>query len=256
MGPLASSTRRRLDPDGLLREWRRRAFSGTWRVASDWLCEEVMALVRAAHSMDAGRGTGIRSEVRALGRARAAQGVGVAEAVADLFAFFGALGMVPSGPLTAGFAEVWAEASASSAPLASCVEPATGFATWGHFRARLYEIYSMAAARPCDWIIAMLRLPAGTPAIASAGWTLQDLVGRTARAAFEGRGAVVSDVNAAVVVLLPRSADSFAALGRCHEALDAALSAAGLGRTGCRIDIEPLPATVDGVGCVLESLQR
>lgn len=245
--------RRRPSPDGLLREWRRRALSGAWRVASDWLCPEVMALVRAAYSMDSGRGSGIRAEVRALGRARAAQGVGAAESVADLFAFFDAMGMTPSGPLTAAFAEAWAEVSADWAPGVSCVDPGTGLATWGHFRARLYEIYSAETADPQQSIIAMLRLPAGTPALASAGWTLQDLVGRTVRTAFDGLGAVLSGINACVVVLMPRTAQGFAALGEAHESLDAAL---GMEGGGCRIDLEPLPATVDGVGRVLDSLHR
>ena len=99
----------------------------------------------------------------------------------------------------------------------------------------------------------MLRLPSGTPVLSAAGWPLQDLVGRTVRAAFEGLGAVPSSVGACVVVLMPRTPDCFAALGACHDALDAALA---LDENGCRIDVEPLPTTVEGVGRVLDSLHR
>lgn len=249
----SSARRRRSSPDGLLREWHRRALSGPWRVASDWLCPEAMALVRAAHNIDTGRGTGIRAELRALGRARASQGVGAAESVADLFAFFDALGMPPSGPLTAAFTEAWAESAIDSAPHVSCVDPATALATWGHFRARLYEVYADSSAVPGTHIIAMLRLPTGTPALASAGWHLQDLIGRTVREAFTGLGAVISSVNASILILMPRHTRCFAALGECSEALDAALGSDG---ARCRIDLEPLPATIDGVDLVLDSLQR
>lgn len=167
MNRLLSAGRRRLDPDALLRAWRSLALSGTWRVASDWLCPEVLGLVRAASRIDSEQGAGIRSEVRALGHARAAQGVSAAEAVADLFAFFEAVNLSPSGPLTAAFAEAWAVLSADWAPTASCVEPAMGFATWGHLRARLYEVYTEEAPVPGDRIIAMVRLPSGTPALAT-----------------------------------------------------------------------------------------
>ncbi|WP_422934009.1 RsbRD N-terminal domain-containing protein [Sinomonas sp. P47F7] len=236
--------------DQLLLAWRRDALAQSWRVASDWFCPEVLDLVRTASR--SAPTAGLEPAIRALGRARAAQGVGPAEAVTDLFAFFGVLGLPAPAELVAAFVETWAEFAEGCEPGISCVDPGTGLSTWAHFRARLYELYAEdgAAAR----IVAMVRLPVGTASVTSLPWNVQAVAGREVLDAFEGSPAVLSHTGATIAALVPRVHGTFSRLQDAANRLDRVFTAES-GR-GCRLDVEPLPHVADGISRLLDSLRR
>lgn len=244
---------RRTGRDQLLVAWRRDTLRHSWRVASDWFCPEVLDLVRgASRSQPTAR---LEPGVRALGRARAAQGVGAAEAVTDLFAFFGALGLPAPAQLVAAFVETWAEFAEGCEPGISCVDPGTGLSTWAHFRARIYELYAEDdAAAATARIVAMVRLPAGTASVNSLSWNVQALVGQEVLDAFEGSPAVLSHTGATIAALVPRVHGTFSRLQDAATRLDRVLGAES-GR-GCRLDVEPLPRASDGISRLLDSLRR
>ncbi|MEA5453607.1 hypothetical protein SPF06_02625 [Sinomonas sp. JGH33] len=216
-----------------------------------------MDLVRSASR--SASAAGLEPSVRALGRARAEQGVGAAEAVMDLFAFFGALGMAAPAQLVAAFAETWAEFADGCCPGISCVDPATGLSTWAHFRARIYELYSEDdaagdGAATDARLVAVLRLPEGTASVASLPWEVQVTLGREVLDAFAGSAAVLSHTGATIASLMPRAKGAFARLHDAAARLDR-LFRVEKGR-GCRLDVEPLPRTANGVALLLESLRR
>ncbi|MCH6469204.1 hypothetical protein [Sinomonas terrae] len=251
MGNVLSLGRRGRE-EGILGAWRRRALAGTWRVASDWMCPEVIDLVERA----SGRGfiLGLEGTVRALGRARAIQGVGSAEAVMDLYAFFEALTVDPPGPLVAAFVEAWAESVERAELGVSCVDPGTGLSTWAHFTSRIYELYAEDLAGASARIIATVRLPVCTPAVAALPWGTQAEIGSAVLGAFTGTTAVLSHVGAIVTALMPRTRTAFARLQDAAERLDRLLPSCG--ERGCRLDLEPLPAHADAIATLLESLRR
>lgn len=267
MNHLMSAGSRRAERDELLHVWRREALAASWRVAADWFCPEVLDLARtASDSVTPAEPAGLEPAVRALGRARAAQGVGPAEAVADLFAFFQALGIAAPGHLVAGFVETWAEFAEGCEPGISCFDPGTGLATWAHFRARIYELYAeRTAGGPAGTtddgggaatasIVAMVRLPAGTVGVASLPWDVQAVVGREVLEAFAGSPAVLSHTGATIAALVPRARRSYSRLRDAATRLDRVFAATP--PAGCRLDVEPLPRRADGVAVLLDSLRR
>lgn len=238
--------------EAILHAWRRGALSGPWRVASDWMCPEVLDLVEKASGRSVTQG--LEPAVRALGRARATQGVGPTEAVLDLYAFFVALSVDPSASLVAAFVEAWAESVEGLALGVSCVDPGTGLSTWSHFGARIYELYAEEPGPATTRIIATVRLPIGTPTVASLPWETQAEIGYAVLGTFAGTAAVLSHVAATVTVLAPRTRPAFARLQDAARRLDRILPSGG--GCGCRLDVEPLPASADGVATLLESLMR
>ncbi|NUP73618.1 MAG: hypothetical protein HOQ07_03065 [Sinomonas sp.] len=250
---MASPESWRTERDQLLSLWRRDALSASWRVARDWLCPEVLGLAHAAARSSSP--ASLEPAVRALGRARAAQGVGASEAVSDLFAFFGVLCMAAPAQLVAAFVEMWSESAAGYETGISCVDPGTGLSTWAHFQARLYELYTEDdGAAPAERIVAMVRLPEGTAGVSSLPWDLQAAMGREVLEAFAGTASVLSHRGATVAALVPRTEGTFARLHDALGRLDRILPTEPGG--GCRLDVEPLPSSADYLGLLLESLRR
>jgi hypothetical protein len=275
---------RPIDAMDVLARWRRRTMAAAWRVEADWLCPDTQALATAyargafdsktaAASRDhsgghpAGRvfslgpaGTGIRTgdpmameAIRKLAAARAYDGVGIAEALADVGALFSAFDLPTPLWVTAGFAEAWVDASSLLSVAISCTDPANGLSTWPHFRNRLYELYGAHDDVGRGFLVAVLRHPIHQGS--GRRWELEATIGRICADNFARSGTVLSRTSDAVIILCERTQDAFGRINRCASELNSLLEAEFPSAT-VRIDVEPLPDDVDDVARLLDSLRR
>ena len=145
-----------------LRElWRGRSEASTWRRPADWHHPAVDGLIAAVTAGDA-----LEVAVARLGAARAAAGVGVAEAIDDLGCFVGCVnGQEPPIALLRALCEGWADEQASGIALGSCLDPTSGLPTRDYLATRLVESYAAArrAGVPVRESHRLLVLDATTP---------------------------------------------------------------------------------------------
>lgn len=258
--------------------------AGAWRVEADWLCPDTKALATAfargafdaksppvpkdrSGNQPAGRvfslgslGPGIRTgdpvameSIRKLGAARAYDGVGIAEALADVGALFSAFDLPTPVWVTAGFAEAWVDASSLLSVAISCTDPANGLSTWPHFRNRLFELYGAHEDVGRGFLVAVLRHPIHRGS--GRRWELEARIGRICADNFARSGTVLSRTPDAVIVLCERTQEAFARINRCASELNTLLAAEFPSAT-VRIDVEPLPDDVEDVDRLLDSLRR
>jgi len=133
-----------------LRErWRERSVASTWRRASDWRHPAVDGLVAAVLAGEGGEAAALR-----LGAARCAAGVGIAEAIDDLGAFYQCVdGGPPPTPMLRALCEGWTDEQASGIALGSCLDPSSGLPTRDYLATRLVETYAVcrrAGASPAQ----------------------------------------------------------------------------------------------------------
>ncbi|WP_458111690.1 hypothetical protein M1D88_15655 [Arthrobacter sp. R1-13] len=280
---------RPMDPLDVLARWRRRTMAADWRVEADWLCAGTRALATAfargffdptrsssysdhfsgqpmagqhtgkvfsLGSLGAGiktADTGSLEPVRQLGAARAYDGVGIAEALADVGALFSAHDQPTPMNVTAAFAEAWVEASSLLSVAISCTDPASGLSTWPHFRNRLYELYGAHEDVSRRFLLAVLRHPSHHGA--GRRWELEARIGHICAENFTRSGTVLSRAPDAVIVLSERTQDAFGRINSCAAELNTLLTGQFPGAK-VRIDVEPLPDNVHDVARLLDSLRR
>lgn len=197
--------------------------------------------------------TGSLEPVRQLGAARAYDGVGIAEALADVGALFSAHDLPTPMNVTAAFAEAWVEASSLLSVAISCTDPASGLSTWPHFRNRLYELYGAHEDVSRRFLLAVLRHPSHHGA--GRRWELEARIGHICADNFTRSGTVLSRAPDAVIVLSERTQDAFGRINSCAAELNTLLTGQFPGAK-VRIDVEPLPDDVHDVARLLDSLRR
>jgi hypothetical protein len=278
-----------MDPLDVLARWRQRTMAADWRVEADWLCAGTRALATAfargsfdpkrpparsdqisgqpTAGLHAGKvfslasiGAGIKTAdtgslepVRQLGAARAYDGVGIAEALADVGSLFSAHDLPTPMNVTAAFAEAWVEASSILSVAISCTDPASGLSTWPHFRNRLYELYGAHEDVSRRFLLAVLRHPSHHGA--GRRWELEARIGHICANNFTRSGTVLSRAPDAVIVLSERTQDAFGRINSCAAELNTLLTGQFPG-ANVGIDVEPLPDDVHDVARLLESLRR
>lgn len=189
-------------PSSLLASWRAHTAAKGWRGGSDWLCAEVLQLAAAFAAR-----ADVEAAARALGRVRAHQGVGIAEALTDLQCLYLCQRCSPDDAVVSAFAEAWVEATERALPSVSCLDPGTGLPTVEHFRSRVAELYDGGADR--DRVAGVLRFP-GSGLSGEPGFRRRALLGAAAGETFAGTGALLTLGRATLAVVAedePAAAD-------------------------------------------------
>lgn len=131
----------------LSRRWRATSLATGWTRPDDWWAPEVESVARAVLA-DVRRADSVRDSVAAaarLGRARAQAGVGMPEALDDLYALYQLLpGGRPHADVLRSLAEAWAEVALRSCLAITCEDPLSGLASAAYLRTRLAEVYREA----------------------------------------------------------------------------------------------------------------
>jgi hypothetical protein len=118
-------------------EWRAASIARSWRHPSDWNVSETWLLAGSDDEQQ------VVAAAARLGRARAAQGIGVLESMRDLMVFFelGEAGIAPEESLIA-FAEGWIESYSAGIIGSTATDPVSGLQTEGYLHSRLAEVYA------------------------------------------------------------------------------------------------------------------
>lgn len=117
-----------------------------WLRPSDWYHPAVDALVEAVQD-----GAVPVSVAERLGEVRAADGVGINEAIDDLTCLYRSLGSAePPLELVRALCAGWASGQAASAVLGSCIDPESGLPTREYLTVRLGELYGSSARSGAD----------------------------------------------------------------------------------------------------------
>ncbi|MEV0997291.1 hypothetical protein [Nonomuraea sp. NPDC050202] len=129
----------------VLSRWRRRSMAAGWSLAEDWWTPEAEGVVKAVCGA-----CDLSQACWALGSARAAAGVGIAEGMNDLAALF-AVTSAGGPPFAAlrSFAAGWAEHGFAPLGELHCEDPLTGLVTAAYLRTRLAQLYRSTARGTC-----------------------------------------------------------------------------------------------------------
>lgn len=228
--------------------WARQARHDGWRRDADWACPETSELANVVLT-----GGNAADAVRALARHRAAQGVGIHEALSDLCSLFAVHRPTGEQELLLTFAESWVDASHLFTPAISCTDPGSGLASQYHFERRVLDVYAEDPAPHLHHLLATIRHPLPNRAVLP-GWAVTAEIGALALRCLTGSTAMHRGDR--IVVLLRRSEAAFHAVHRTRAELDALLT--GHGCTGGRVhlDLEPLPPRAGDATRLLGSLWR
>ncbi|NWL28700.1 hypothetical protein DM794_16790 [Paenarthrobacter ureafaciens] len=197
----------------LLRRWQTASYKRGWRFRADWLLPEVRTVVKSlatCYSVPP-------MTARSLGAARARNGVGISETMADFRALFVAADQTLDIDALQSLAEGWAEVAETVPPI-SCTDVYTGLATPAHFQRRIHEV-SVATPGSGPHALAVIHLPEPQGG-RSHCWTLLALLGDTVQAELKGTGATAMYQDFSVHVLLPLSAFSLGRLLNCKIAVE------------------------------------
>ncbi|MGH3647984.1 MAG: hypothetical protein ACRDTM_12515 [Micromonosporaceae bacterium] len=123
----------------LARRWRATSLEDGWTQPDDWWAPEVDAMTTAViAALDAPSAYAVAG----LGRARAEAGVGLPEALDDLYSLYRLLpGGVPPPDVLRRLAEAWVEAGTASYRATTCEDPLSGLTSPAYLRTRLAEVY-------------------------------------------------------------------------------------------------------------------
>jgi hypothetical protein len=228
--------------------WRRCSLVSGWQADDDWRHRAVDAVIEAMLP-------GVPSDdlvraCRALGRARAAAGVGVTETIADLAALYAVLDRgAPPLPLVSSIVEGWAEEGLARHTRGCCEDPLTGLTTIPYLRTRLAEVYREAedlGASPAR----THRLVVVNPSRRPGPWSrlaADILLGHDLRIAFPGGGTLAqSPLSGAGIALIKTPADMDARYLRLRRTAE-------LGY-GARTRMNPLPALLTEALCLVDEL--
>jgi hypothetical protein len=242
----------------LLERWRLGSLDVAWARPSDWYDPAVDALVEAVAEL--------RDAVPAadrLGRARAAVGVGLSEALDDLSALYAAAGMAdPPLSVVRALAEGWVDAGISPVRSRACEDPLTGLATAPYLRLRLKETYARAARThvPANLTHCLVILDAQ---LAEAHpWQRMAracVLGAAMAEVFDGGDPLAALPGGRFVALARRDEELHPALARLRTAVEDRVGRAGLGvtvRQPPRIWVEGLPPDAQVALMLLDELER
>ncbi|MFH5880544.1 hypothetical protein [Arthrobacter sp. NA-172] len=193
----------------ILSAWRRQSALDGWRFPGDWQAPET-ALVVAALTCS----MPLNESATLLGAARAQQGVGIAESIADYQALFSCLGYAVDCESLQSLAAGWVEANETCTPL-SCVDPVTGLATAGHFQAMLQHAVMNEACPSCDYLQGEIVFPSADAGYRP-GWALLAELGQIYAEELPPGAVVELTHGAEARFLLPSTPNNLAKLQSCH----------------------------------------
>jgi hypothetical protein len=132
----------------LVRDWRQASLSSSWSQSEQWWTPAVDAVADAI----VGTTGNPRAACETLGRQRAAAGVFLDEARADVLvaARIAGLGSASTAQLIDGLTIGWVDRTLDSYFTSACIDPITELASLPYLMTRLSEIYAGARARDAD----------------------------------------------------------------------------------------------------------
>ncbi len=244
----------RLAPGQLRSRWRDTSLETGWTRPQDWWTPEVDAV--AAAVLDGCPAAAVAD----LGRARAEAGVGLPEALEDLYSLYRLLpGGVPPPDVLRRLAEAWVEAGMDPYQSTTCEDPLSGLTSAAYLRTRLAEVYReaerSAAAVPDTHALLVVRSQPPSASGDANGWdwmthrlTLGDVV-RTAFSGGETFAALSPSVTVGLVVRDPATLPPMLrGLGHQLRRYQATCDA--------RIWVERLPSGVANAYQLLGDLER
>jgi hypothetical protein len=243
----------RRSADDLRSEWSARSLSLSWGFASDWSCAAVDAVCDALTT------TGdVFAAAERLGRARAAAGVGLGEALADVDHLAALVPALYADMLRRAVSLGWADRVA--APAGEISDPLTGLVSREYLELRLTEVYQACAAERTEvteeYALAVVRVELGERSM----WQRvlpMILVGESLRVVFDA-GETLARLGEPVAVALVRRSDLLARrvqlLGRLIASRTAADPDSRIMEP--RLWIEPLPPTYSAARKLLAELSR
>ncbi|MCB4208358.1 hypothetical protein [Arthrobacter sp. UM1] len=224
------------DAESLIERWQSVSLEREWRMPADWPCASARAVADVVAD-----GGNAAVPLEELARWRALQGVGIAEALSDLFALFDAADSPFSSAerrrLTQAYSDAWADESFGFAPTVSCTDPVTGLATAAHFTRCLHDLYEDVSEKPDqERLLASIRM--GFDRLTTQELQRRGaLTGTKARSCLGPLGALMTLKNGTLVAVLRRSP---AAFERLRDLLGwARTNSPDPERVG--LDLEPLP---------------
>ncbi|GAA1346658.1 hypothetical protein [Falsarthrobacter nasiphocae] len=234
--------------DALRERWKRTSLAREWRVPEDWGCPATETLPQLLVER-----RDVTEVMEELGRHRARIGVGIAEALADLFALFDSCswlatpGCEHQRRYVAAYADAWADESLGYSPAISCVDPATGLATFPHFSRRLEEMYD-DAARPLDKNTVLAAITTDAVGRSVPAHERAALLGEKAQETFEPLGGLSTLAHGTLLAVFVSGPETMA---RLHE-LVTWIRESSDGRSPIRASIEPLPCRREQLAGLLE----
>jgi hypothetical protein len=242
----------------LLERWRLGSLDVAWARPSDWYDPAVDALVEAvAEFRDAA------PAADRLGRARAAVGVGLSEALDDLAALYVAAG-ITEPPLTVvrALAEGWADAGVSPVRFRACEDPLTGLATAPYLRLRIKEMYARGARTHVPAGLTHCLVVLDAQLAEAHPWQRMArscVLGAAMAEVFDGGDPLAALPGGRFVALARRDEELNPALARLRYVVEDRVARAGLGvavRRPPRIWVEGLPPDAQVALMLLDELER
>jgi hypothetical protein len=237
----------------LVRDWRHASLSSAWSNAEEWWTPAIDAVADAILG-DTGDP---RAACEALGRHRAAAGVFLDEARADVMVAGQVAGLnsASTAELVDGLTIGWVDRTLDTFFTSACVDPMTELATLPYLMTRLGEVYAAAGARNVDvgdetaFVVVQVLM---------AGDLLESemqmvIVQRALRSAF-GSGETLARIGPqSAVALVSRTEPALShALGRLRTELETARSYEQIRRN--RMWLERLPRERDSLPALIRQL--
>jgi hypothetical protein len=242
----------------LLERWRLGSLDAAWSRPSDWYDPAVDALVEAV----AERRDAVPAADR-LGRARAAVGVGLTEALDDLAALYLAAGASePPLPVVRALAVAWVDAGVSPVRSRACEDPLTGLATASYLRLRMKETYARAARTHVPASLTHCLVVLDAQLAEAHPWQRMAracVLGAAMAEVFDGGDPLAALPGGRFVALARRDEELNPALARLRDVVEDRVGRAGLGvvvRRPPRIWVEGLPPDAQVALMMLDELER
>jgi hypothetical protein len=248
------------DPDRLRDAWRELSLDRVWLRPNDWFTPEVDAV---AEFLVAG-GDAERA-LEALGAARAAAGVGLAEALEDLRC----LSEVSPRSFdpwqsTQAVSRGWVEATAQDLRPAPLMDPGSDLATLAYISVRLREIYCEARQRRTKVALTHCLVIVDTAVTCTDPWGRLRrgmVLGAVFREVFDGGQPIASlgERSGAALAIVPRTRLLGVTLRQLRLALAerlGELQVEGSARDPIRVWVEALPADYDAALALIAELAR
>lgn len=218
---------------GLQRRWRKCSLQAGWKLPGDWLVPEVEEITRART-----RGDELQNLAKRLGASRAFHGVGIRETMLDFRAFYSVAHLCPDDSSMVALVEGWTAETERLEPL-SCTDVRTGLATFAHFERLIYDVAVSGSRAQQAQTIASLHLDWSDQGH-RLGWDLLADVGSICSEELATINVSAAYHRGSIHAIMERTPQSYEALFRCRERLDALAMRSSPATT---VHFEPVPTT-------------
>ncbi|MDR1295038.1 MAG: hypothetical protein LBK59_08820 [Bifidobacteriaceae bacterium] len=248
------------DPEALEGAWRSLSVRSAWLRPGDWHVPEVEAVAEFVAT-----GSDAESALESLGRARAYNGVGLAETLADVRCLTEISGVrLDPWQCAEAVARGWQDGSLVVANPMSMLDPTTNLATLPYLAVRLREIYARAGADGSNASDTHCLLVAETAVTCTDPWLRLErgsLLGSVLSAVFTTGETLVSlgSCSGAALVVVERGQHLGRTLRYTKRRIEAALTPvqrAGAARHPIHVWVESLPRSYDVALAQVEDLAR